>query len=270
MGLPGLGAVLAARGLPSAGVALLGVVAAVAGAYAILALNDMLTERPAGLVLVGADRRVARRAHSWRAADQERPRLAVAAIAALALLCAALAYVLAPVCLLLVAVAAALHVARCLARSAGVAVVAFGAACGVAGLAGWAGVAPISPRALPLVAFLGLWGAGCRIAGDLAHFDAYGGRRGATIAATRGPITAARAGCVVGFATLAAAITLPMGGAMLNDIAVVLGVIVVAWPGARLWYRPSRAEAAAYQHSALVYPAVVLLVALAPTLARAL
>jgi 4-hydroxybenzoate polyprenyltransferase len=270
VGLPGLGAVLAVRGLPSPGVALLGVVAAAAGAYAILALNDILTERPGALVRVGADERAARRAHPWRASDQERPRLAVGAIVALAVLCAVLAYILSPVCLLLVVVAAALHVARCLARSATVAVVAFGAACGIAGLAGWAGVAPISPRALPLVAFLGLWGVGCRIADDLAHFDIDGDRGAATIATVHGPITAARAGCVVGFATLAAAITLPLGGAMLNDIAVVLGVVVVAWPGARLWYRPSRVEAAAYHHSAMVYPAIVLLVALAPTVARAL
>jgi len=270
VGVPGLGAVLAVRGLPSAGDMLVGVVAAAAGAYAILALNDVLTERAVALVGVGAGERTARRAHPWRATGRERPRVAVAVIAALAVLCAVLAYALSPVCLLLVAAAAGLYVARCLARSAGVAVVAFGAACGVTGLAGWAGVATISLRALPLVVFLGLWGASCRIADDLAHFDAGGDHGAATIATAHGPVTAARAGCVVGFATLAAAITLPMGGAMLNDIAVVLGVIVVAWPGARLWYRPSRAEAAAYHQSALVYPALVLLVAIAPTLGRAL
>jgi len=268
--VPGLGAVLAVRGLPSAGDMLVGVVAAAAGAYAILALNDVLTERAVALVGVGAGERTARRAHPWRATGRERPRVAVAVIAALAVLCAVLAYALSPVCLLLVAAAAGLYVARCLARSAGVAVMAFGAACGVTGLAGWAGVATISLRALPLVVFLGLWGASCRIADDLAHFDAGGDHGAATIATAHGPVTAARAGCVVGFATLAAAITLPMGGAMLNDIAVVLGVIVVAWPGARLWYRPSRAEAAAYHQSALVYPALVLLVAIAPTLGRAL
>ncbi len=186
------------------------------------------------------------------------------------MLCAGLSLALSPLCLLFVAVAAVLYVARCLARSASVAVVAFGAACGAAGLAGWAGVAPLSPRALTLAVFLGLWGAGCRIADDLAHLDVDGGRGAATIATAYGPVSAARAGCVLGFATLAAVVPLPMGGAMLNDLALVLGVIVVAWPGARLWYRPSRAEAAAYHQSALVYPAVVLLVALAPALLRAI
>ena len=269
MGLPGLGAVLAVGGLPSPGVALLGVVAAAAGAYAILAVSDILTRRPTALVALGGGERAARRAHPWRGAEQERPALAVAAIAALAVLCAALALILSPVCLLLVLVAGALYVARCLTRSASLAAVAFGAACGAAGLAGWAGVAPLTAGALPLAVFLGLWGAGCRIADDLAHLDVDGDHDVATIAAAYGPVSAARACCVVGFATLAAVVTLPMGASMLNDLALVLGVIVVAWPGARLWYRPSRAEAAAYHHSALVYPAVVLLVALAPALMRA-
>lgn len=266
MALPGLGAVLAEGGVPAPGVALLGVVAAAAGSYAILALNDVLTRRSVLAPWAGG-RRAARREHPWRPADDEYSRLATAAVVALAVLCAAISYALSPLCLLLVAVVAGLHVVRCLTRSAYVAVVAFGAACGLAGLAGWAAVAPLSPRALTVAAFLGLWGAGCRMADDLAHHD--GLEATGTVAAAFGPVSVARADCVVGFAALAAVVTLPMA-AMLNDVAMVLGVVVVAWPGARLWYRPSRAEAAAYHHSAMVYPTVVLLVALAPALVRAL
>ena len=241
-------------------------VAATAGSYAILALNDVLSRRSALAPRAGG-RRAARRAPPWRPADEEYSRLATAAVVALAVLCAAISYALSPLCFLLVAVVAGLHVTRCLTRSAYVAVVAFGAACGLAGLAGWVAVAPLSPRALTVVAFIGLWGAGCRMADDLAHHD--GVAVTGTAAAVFGPLTAARVGCVVGFATLAAVILLPMA-AMLNDIALVLGIVIVAWPGARLWYRPSRAEAAAYHRSAMVYPAVVLLVALLPALVRAL
>ena len=81
---------------------------------------------------------------------------------------------------------------------------------------------------------------------------------------------AARAACVVGFAALAATVTLPMTGGSLNDLAVVAGVFVVAWPGARLWYEPTSAEAAAYLGRVSFYPAAVLLVALLPVLVRAL
>jgi hypothetical protein len=57
---------------------------------------------------------------------------------------------------------------------------------------------------------------------------------------------------------------------MLNDLALVVGVLVVAWPGARLWHRPGGAEAAAYFDRASLYPGVVLCVALLPLLERAL
>ncbi len=57
---------------------------------------------------------------------------------------------------------------------------------------------------------------------------------------------------------------------MLNDLALVAGVFVVAWPGAKLWHQPTRAEAAAYFDRASLYPAAVLAVALLPALAGAL
>ena len=91
-----------------------------------------------------------------------------------------------------------------------------------------------------------------------------------TVATVHGPYAAARAVCVVGFAALAATVTLPMTGGSLNDLAVVAGVFVVAWPGARLWHEPTSAEAAAYLGRVSFYPAAVLLVALLPVLVRAL
>ena len=149
--------------------------------------------------------------------------------------------------------------------------VAAGALVGFGGLAGWAAVAPLSPRALTVFGFLALWEIGGRdIARGLVDVEADRRRGVTTVATVYGPLAAARAACVVGFAALAATVTLPMTGGSLNDLALVAGVFVVAWPGAKLWHEPTSAEAAAYVDRVSLYPAAVLLVALLPALARAL
>lgn len=274
---------LAAGALPSLRVALVGSVAAAAGFLAVFSLNDLLARRraPAGSLRVvtavaagGAARRVAaggrRRGEPVRGGRSRR--LAVVSILSLAGLAAALAFSLAPLCLLLFGVAVALDLVYVALRSlpAWKTLVA-GAMAGFGGLAGWAAVAPLSWRALTVFGFLALWEIGGRdIPRGLVGLEADRRRGVTTVATVYGPQAAARAACIVGFAALAATVTLPMTGGSLNDLAVVAGVFVVAWPGAKLWHEPTSAEAAAYLDRVTFYPAAVLLVALLPALVRAL
>lgn len=269
---------LALGGLPSLRVVVVGPVAAAAGCLAVFSLNDLLERHVAAVSSPvgagGAARRVAAGGRRRRAlaCGEHGPRLSLAWVLSLGALAAALAYTLAPLCLLLFGMAVALDIAYCALRpvTAWKTLVA-GAMVGFGGLAGWAAVAPLSPRALTVFGFLALWEIGGRdIARDLVDLDADRHRGVITVATVHGPRAAARAACVVGFAALAATVTLPMTGGSLNDLAVVAGVFIVAWPGARLWHEPTSAEAAAYLGRVSFYPAAVLLVALLPVLVRAL
>jgi hypothetical protein len=207
----------------------------------------------------------------WDARRQRSPARPLAALAALAVLGGVLALTLSWLCLLFYAVAVALEVLGCLPALAPLPrTVATGLAAGAAGLAGWAAVAPPSPRALTVVAFLVVWAVGCcDIADGLARHDR-ADRPPRSLAADRGPVVVARAAGALGFVALVATIALPIGGIMLIDLSILAGVLLVAWPGARLWYRPDGVTAAAYFASASLYPAVVLGVALLPLLQRVL
>jgi hypothetical protein len=273
---PGLAAVLAHGGLPSARVALVGMLAALAGSYAVFSLRERLLWRaaarggsrgPGAARLAGAPRAVL----VWDARRSRSQTLPLAGLAALAALGGVLALTLSPLCLAFYGIAVGLEALGCLPSLAPILrTAATGLAAGAAGLAGWSAVASLSPRALTVVAFLLFWAVGCcDIADGLAQNDG-GERSPRSLAAVHGPVAVARAAGALGFVTLVATIPLPTGGAMLNDLALVAGVLVVAWPGARLWHRPGGAEAAAYFDSASLYPAVVLCVALLPLLERAL
>ena len=271
---PALGAVLALGGLPSLRVALIGAVAAATGSLAIVSLNDVLQRRAAAglrIVAPGEVRRGARGAGRHHRLARGR-RLSLLWALSLVALSAALAATLAPLSLLFFGAALALAVVYGALRSVTAwRTVAAGALVGFGGLAGWAAVAPLSPRALTVFGFLALWEIGGRdIAGGLVDVEADRRRGATTVATVYGPLAAARAACVVGFAALAATVTLPMTGGSLNDLALVAGVFVVAWPGAKLWYEPTSAEAAAYRDRVSLFPAAVLLVALLPALVRAL
>ncbi len=267
---PALAAVLARGDLPSARVALVGLLAALAGSYAVFSLRERLLRRAA----VAAAPRVAGAPHAvlvWDARRGRPPAAPLAGLTALATLGGLLALTLSPLCLAFYAVAAGLEVLGCLPSLAPERrTAATGLAAGAAGLAGWSAVASLSPRALTVVAFLVIWAVGCcDIADGLARHEA-AGWPARSLAAVHGPVAVARAAGALGFAALIATIPLPTGGVMVNDLAVVAGVLVVAWPGARLWHRPDVAAAAAYFDSASLYPAVVLGVALLPLLERML
>jgi 4-hydroxybenzoate polyprenyltransferase len=275
---PGLAAVLALGGLPSLGVSVIGLMAAAAGFLALSALNDVLERRmgaathPAGASRAG--RRVVGPSRRLRAAagGQLGLRPSLALILSLGGLSAVLAFVLAPRCLLIWGVAVGLDIVYCTLRSVTPwKTVVSGVMVGLGGLAGWVAVAPLSPRALTVFVFLALWQIGGRdIAGGVVDVDVDRYRGVTTVATVYGPLAAARAACVVGFVALAATVTLPMAGGTFNDLALAAGVLLLAWPGAKLWYSPTSAEAAAYRDRAIFYPAAVLLVALVPAVVRAL
>ena len=248
---PGLGAVLAVGGLPSLRISLVGLIAAAAGFLAVYLLSDVLDRR--------AD--AAARGHLSL-------RFSLVWVVSLGAFCALLAYTLAPVCLLFFGAAVALEIVYCALRTVTPwKTVVSGMMVGLGGVAGWAAAAPLSWRALGVFVFLALWQVGGRnIAGDLADVESDRSVGATTVATVYGPAVAARAACVVGFATLASVVILPMSGGLLSDLALVAGIFVVAWPGAKLWYCPTSDEAASYLGQASLYPAAVLLVALLPTL----
>jgi 4-hydroxybenzoate polyprenyltransferase len=250
--------VLAAAGFPPLRVCLVGVAAVAAGAPAVSAARGAL------------DRRLAR--SSSRSGIARPVRLGPGWIVALALVSAALALVLSPLCLALYAAAVASALAARLLRAVTAwETVAAGVSVGLAGLAGWAAVAPLAPRVVTVFAFFALWTVGgCAIAEDLANLDRDRFRGMTTVATVHGALAAARAACVLSFAALAATIALPMPGGFVNDLALVIGVVVVAVPGAQLWHRPTSAEAAVFFDRVSLYPAAVLLVALLPAVLKVL
>ena len=281
---PALGAVLAVGGLPSLHVSVVGLIAAAAGFLAVYSLNDVLDRRVDAAALragkgadVGFDYDAGSRSG---AAFPRHPlargdiglRLSLAWVLTLAVLAAVLAYTLAPVCLLLFGVAVALEIVYSALRAVTPwKTIVAGVMVGLGGAAGWAAAAPLSWRALSVVGFLALWEIGGRnIASGLAGVESDRSVGAATVATVYGPAVAARAACIVGFATLASTVTLPMSGGLLSDLALVAGVFIVAWPGANLWHDPTSEEAASYLDQASLYPAAVLLVALLPTLLGAL
>jgi 4-hydroxybenzoate polyprenyltransferase len=260
MSPPALAAVLAAGGLPPLRVVLVGVAAVTAGAPAVSAVRGTL------------DRRLARSGARLELARAARARVGPGWVVALAALSAALALVLSPLCLALYAAAVASALAARLLRAVTAwETVAAGVSVGLAGLAGWAAVAPLAPRVVTVFAFFALWTiGGCAIAEDLANLDRDRSRGVTTVATVHGALAAARAACVLSFAALAATIALPMPGGFVNDLALVVGVVVVAVPGAQLWHRPTSAEAVAFFDRVSLYPAAVLLVALLPAVLRGL
>ena len=284
---PALAAVLAAGGLPSLRICLVAVAAVAAGAPAVWTLHGALDRGLARSATKGARGRTrAARAGPGRRGGRPWPLAAprhgrqgvrvsppaLACIVSLAVLSAALAFTLSPLCLALYAAAvAAGAVARLLRAVTPWATVAAGATVGLGALAGWAAVAPFAPRALTIFAFFALWAiGGCDIAHGLANVDAdrFGGA--STVATVRGPLAAARAACVLSFAALVATIALPMTAGMVNNLALAVGVVIVALPGAQLWHRPTSAEAVAFLGRVSLYPAAVLLVALLPAMLRGL
>lgn len=267
---PALGAVLAAGGLPDARVVLLGLVAASTGFLAVFSLNDVLDHRSDARALElgkaefeGYDLDTVYVRHPIARGDISFG-AAVAWVGTLAVISAACAWVLSPVCLALFGFAVMLEFTYCALRSVTWAKTFIsGAMVGVGGLAGWAAVAPLSVRALPFFAFLALWEiAGRNLPNDLADIAADRRTGIATVATVFGERVAARAVVVGAAATLTALIAAAGPG-----VASLVAVVVAAWamgvPAFTLVREPVPLQAASYFNRASLLPALVLAVLVA-------
>jgi 4-hydroxybenzoate polyprenyltransferase len=273
---PALGAVLAIGGLPSPRVVMLGLIAATAGYLAVFSLNDVLDRRVDVRALAagkaefsGFDLDTAFMRHPLARGDISM-NFAIAWVAVLGATAAWCAYVLAPVCLALFAVAVALEVAYCKLRSVTWSkTFVSGAMVGVGGLAGWAAVAPVDARALSFFAFLALWEiAGRNIPNDLSDLlaDSRTGIR--TLATVFDEKTSALATAGGAVATMIAIALLPAPGASVA-VCLALGIWAMGIPAARLVRRPESSQAAQYFNRASLLPALLLPVVIVAFMAAA-
>jgi 4-hydroxybenzoate polyprenyltransferase len=272
---PGLGALLALGRLPAPSVIVLGLVAAGTGYLAVFSLNDVLDRRadasaiesaPAPSSAFDIDTVAVR--HPLAHGDLSL-RASVVWVASLAAVSAVCAWLLAPLCLVLFAVAVALEVAYCALRSVTwTKTFVSGAMVGVGGLAGWAAVAPLSLRAVAFFAFLALWEiAGRNLPNDLADLELDRPTGIRTVATVLGPRASAR-GILVGTgATLLAAALLPLSP-VAAGVAVAIGLWAMAVPGIALARSPTPEAAGSYFNRASLMPALVFVVVFAAALAR--
>jgi len=266
----GLAAVLAAGGVPSLRVTVIGLIAAWAGYFVAFSLNDVLDRRTDAESLragkarpEGFDIDTAFSRHPL-AAGKLTLAVSVSWVAGLTLIAAVGCLLLSPLCLLFFLLGAGLDfVYSALRTTTWLKTVVTGVMVGCGGVAGWVAVAPLGRGVLPVFVFLALWEIGGRnLANDLSDVasDASVGVR--TVATTFGMRAAARANLVVGAAMVASVAWLQMPlVAVLAALA--CGVWLVVRPGVALARRPSTALAAHYFNHASVYPVAVLLIALA-------
>lgn len=261
---PALGAVVALGALPAPRTVALGLVAAIAGYFAVFSLNDVLDRRVDARALAvgkaeagGFDVDTAFTRHPLARGDLTF-RTSVAWVISLAVVSAVCAYLLAPVCLMYFALAVALEVIYCALRSVTwTKTIISGVMVAVGGLAGWAAVAPVTRAALPFFAFLALWEiAGRNLPNDLADLgpDSLTGLR--TVATVFGPRVSAVATLVGAVATVAVlamiAVPVPVRLAFVAS-----GAMFMVIPAIILVRRPTSAQAGSYFNVACLLPAAV-------------
>lgn len=266
----GLAAVLAAGGVPSLRVTVIGLIAAWAGYLVAFSLNDVLDRRTDAESLragkarpEGFDIDTAFSRHPL-AAGKLTLVVSVSWVAGLTLIAAVGCLLLSPLCLLFFLLGAGLDfVYSGLRTTTWLKTGVSGVMVGCGGVAGWVAVAPLGRGVLPVLVYLALWEIGGRnLANDLSDVasDASVGVR--TVATTFGMRAAARANLVVGAAMVASVAWLQMPlVAVLAALA--CGVWLVVRPGVALARRPSTTLAARYFNHASVYPVAVLLIAVA-------
>ncbi len=262
---PALGAVIALGGLPSPSQMVLGLVAAGTGFLAVFSLNDVLDRRVDSRALVagkdnvtGFDMDTAFSRHPLARGDLSLSEAAVW-VGGLAAISAVCAYLLAPLCLALFALAVGLEVVYCGLRSVTwTKTIISGAMVGVGGLAGWAAVAPIDARAVSIFAFLALWEiAGRNLPNDLSDIEADVKTGIRTVATVFGEQTSASATLAGALATVVALALLPIPFAA-AVLAAALGMWAMAAPALALARAPEPERAAAYFNRASLLPALVL------------
>jgi len=262
---PALGAVLALGALPSGSKMLLGLLAASTGFLAVFSLNDVLDRRVDARALAagkaefeGFDLDTAFLRHPLARGDLSL-RLAFVWVGTLSAVSAVCAYLLAPMCLALFALAVLLEVAYCSLRSVTwTKTFVSGVMVGVGGLAGWVAVAPLRREALPVFAFLALWEiAGRNLPNDLADIEADRRTGILTVATTFGPVVSAGATLVGALGTIASIALLPAALPILLAC-IVLGIWAMGIPSLALRRTPTSVQAGAYFNRASLLPALML------------
>jgi len=268
LGEPALGALLAAGGLPSARVILLGLLAATAGYFCVYALNDLLDLR--------ADRQEIELAsghpQEWRPEvthiDITTLRHPVAAgalplwaavlwVVALGVVGLVAAYLLRPLCAWLFLGCAALQIIYCsLRRRTWLKVVPAGLMVGAGGLAGWFAAGDLRWGTFAFFMLLVLWEiAGRNLSNDLADVEHDRLVGITTLASVRGPAVATRA-IVAGAALMPVVAMLqpaPWPGRLLLAVAALL---TMTCPALIMQRRPRPGAAQRYFNRASIYPAV--------------
>jgi 4-hydroxybenzoate polyprenyltransferase len=262
---PGIGAVLAAGGLPGARALGIGLVASWAGFFSVFSLNDVLDRKiDAEALRSGEDDA---RGFDVDNAFQLHPlahgslslRLSVAWVLGLAAVAAIGAALLAPLALLFFGLAVAIEVVYCaLRRVTWAKTILSGLMVGCGGLAGWAAVAPLRPAAFTVFAFLMFWEFSRNMANDLGDVrsDASVGIK--TVATTFGPVVSSRANLAAACAMLASVVFLTQ-----DPAALVVGLGGALWlivlPMERMVRRPGSETATVYFNHISWYPEAVLL-----------
>ena len=266
LGEPALGALLAAGGLPSTRVILLGLLAATAGYFCVYALNDLLDLK--------ADREEIRLASaeptSWdpevKHLDITTLRHPVAAgalplwmaitwVAALGAIGLVAAYLLRPLCAWLFIICALLQIIYCsLRRRTWLKIIPAGVMVSVGGLAGWFAVGQATWGAVAFFFLLLVWEiAGRNLSNDLADVthDRLVGI--ATLAAVHGTRVAAAA-------ILAGAALMPVLGLLqaapwpARVLIAVVGAVTMTWPAVVLRRGPTEPQAQRYFNRASLFP----------------
>jgi len=272
---PALGALLAIGHLPAPRIIVLGLVAATAGYLAVFSLNDVLDIKVDEAVLnagkaeaEGYDIDTVFLRHPLARGDLSRS-FSVAWVASFGVLGAVSAYLIAPLCLALFAVAVVLEVLYCSLRSVTwLKTVVSGLMVGVGGLAGWAAVAPITLAALPFFLFLALWEIGGRnLPNDLADLAADRIVGLTTVATVFGAWVSAVATVYVAAATLTVLALLgqPL---VVTLVSLGLGVWAMGLPAVALLRNPTSEQASRYFNRASLLPALAFAASLVGILAR--
>jgi 4-hydroxybenzoate polyprenyltransferase len=260
---PVLCALIALGGLPSVRVALLGMVAALAGELAVYSLNDVLDYRADAESLragkgdvTGFDIDTAFERHPI-AHGHVSLSLGVAWVTFLCGVFAVSAWLLSPLCLLFFGVAVGLQVVYCLLRRVTwTKTIISGVMVGIGSLAGWVAVAPLSGRALWPFLFLAAWETDRNLTNDLADIESDSRVGLATVAHLYGPRVSAASVFGMMLVTVALAGLLPMPWPA-RALAVAGAIWSMAWPAWRLLRKPTPAMAAAHFNHVSVYPVIV-------------
>lgn len=259
---------MAAGGLPSTRVILLGLLAAIAGYFCVYALNDLLDLR--------ADRQEIELASAhpqeWRPEvshiDITTLRHPVAAgalplwaavlwVVALGIVGLVAAYLLRPLCAWLFLGCAVLQIIYCsLRRRTWLKVIPAGVMVGVGGLAGWFAAGELSWGTLAFFVLLVLWEiAGRNLSNDLADVEHDRLVGITTLASVRGPEAATRA--IVTGAVLMPVVALLQPASWPGRLLLAAAALLtMTWPALVMRRRPGAGPAQRYFNRASLYPAV--------------